>query len=93
MSEEIQKTLAQEIADTLGEKQVLSRKQIETIVERYGEDGARALLQETLDSVFQLAGGITEQTEGRLCSAQSDDPLSQCLSRRWWPMALRQSPQ
>lgn len=56
MSEEIQKTLAQEIADALGEKQVLSRKQIETIVERYGEDGARALLQETLD--IEADGGM-----------------------------------
>jgi hypothetical protein len=56
MSEEIQKILAQEIADILGEKQVLARKQIETIVQRYGEDGARALLQETLD--IEASGGM-----------------------------------
>ncbi len=56
MSEEIQKTLAEEIAEILGEKQVLARKQIQSIVERYGEEGARALLEETLE--IEANGGL-----------------------------------
>jgi cell division septation protein DedD len=56
MSEEIQKPLAEQIADTLGEKQFLARKQIQSIVDRFGEEGAIALLQETLD--IEANGGL-----------------------------------
>ncbi|MFN8374707.1 MAG: phosphorylated adapter RNA export RNA-binding domain-containing protein [Anaerolineae bacterium] len=56
MSEAYQKTLAQEIADILGEKQPLARKQIETIVGRFGDDGALQLLQETL--AIEANGGM-----------------------------------
>jgi hypothetical protein len=65
MAEEMQKTLAQEIAETLGEKGKLVLKQIDVIIEKFGVDSAVAMLRETLD--IEANGGmmISEGTRRR----------------------------
>jgi hypothetical protein len=56
MTEDNRQALADEIADMLGEKMASAKRQINAIVELFGEDGARALLEETLQ--IEQNGGM-----------------------------------